>query len=429
MHCLKENLVADNAGPTQSGLGRLSNWREPHRIPTSLYTDPAVYARELERIFYGRHWCYVALEAEVPSPGDFKTTFIGERSVIVTRDPHGEIHVLENRCRHKGIRLVQASFGNVGESRRIVCPYHQWCYKLNGSLTGVPYRRGVQGHGGYPSDFSLKEHGLERLKVSRYQGLVFASFDADVESFTDYLGPAVEPYVRRTFHDAPLRLLGFNRQRIRGNWKLMQENIKDPYHPALLHAFFVTFGLWRPDQKSRMVMDSRGRHACMISTRNQGGANAEVTAGVTSFKQGLKLADPSILDVVNEDWWGDHTVVMQTIFPSVIIQQQVNSLSTRQIIPVGPDSFDFVWTHFGFAGDDERMTARRLLQANLFGPAGFVSLEDGEVIEFSQHAHHGYPDRESLAELGGRETEPAEHMVTETLIRSMYKYYQEVMAP
>jgi salicylate 5-hydroxylase large subunit len=178
-----------------------------------------------------------------------------------------------------------------------------------------------------------------------------------------------------------------------------------------------------------MVMDSRGRHACMISTRNQGGANAEVTAGVTSFKQGLKLADPSILDVVNEDWWGDHTVVMQTIFPSVIIQQQVNSLSTRQIIPVGPDSFDFVWTHFGFAGDDERMTARRLLQANLFGPAGFVSLEDGEVIEFSQHAHHGYPDRESLAELGGRETEPAEHMVTETLIRSMYKYYQEVMAP
>jgi len=402
-------------------------WAATHRIPVSLYTDAGVYQRELDKVFYGPHWSYVGLEVEIPNVGDFKTTFIGERGVIVTRDSSGEIHVLENRCQHKGIRLVQAPFGNVGGAKRIVCPYHQWCYKLNGALIGVPYRSGVQGQGGYPAEFSLKEHGLGRLRVARYHGIVFASFDPEVESFEEYLGPVVEPYLRRTFHGSALKLLGYNRQRIRGNWKLMQENIKDPYHPGLLHAFFITFGLWRADQKSRMVTDAHGRHACMISARNLGGKNVEVTSGVTSFKDDLKLEDPRIIDVVHEAWWGDHTVVMQTIFPSVIIQQQVNSLSTRQIIPAGPDEFDFVWTHFGYEDDSEEMTARRLHQANLFGPAGYVSLEDGEVIEFSQQAHRAYAQGESLAELGGHGTEPTEHMVTETLIRSMYRYYREVM--
>ena len=80
------------------------------------------------------------------------------------------------------------------------------------------------------------------------------------------------------FNGRALRILGYRRQRIPGNWKLMQENIKDPYHPGLLHTWFVTFGLWRADQKSRMVMDEQGRHAVMISRRNEGGGGA-VTQG------------------------------------------------------------------------------------------------------------------------------------------------------
>ncbi len=420
---------AKQSGNESAATRLLSSWMTPHRIPAAIYTDPEIYALELERFFYGHHWSYVGLEVELPNSGDFKTTFIGERSVIVVRAPDGEIHVLENRCRHKGIRLVQAPFGSVGDTRRFICPYHRWCYKLDGKLVGVPYRNGVQGQGGYPADFSLKDLGLVRLQVACYNGAVFASFDADVEPFKDYLGPTIEPFMRRTFNGEPLRVLGYNRQRIRGNWKLMQENIKDPYHPGLLHAFFITFGLWRADQKSRMVMDQHGRHACMISARNLGGQNEEVTGGVNSFQEDLKLSDPSVIDVQHEPWWGEHTVVMQTIFPSVIIQQQVNSLSTRQIIPVSVDCFDFVWTHFGYKSDDDAMTRRRLNQANLFGPAGYVSLEDGEVIEFSQQSHATYSGGECLAELGGRDCEPTEHMVTETLIRSMYQYYQSVMRP
>ncbi|MEO7548913.1 MAG: aromatic ring-hydroxylating dioxygenase subunit alpha, partial [Ramlibacter sp.] len=414
-----------------------------------------LYQQELENIFYGAHWSYAGLEAEIPNTGDFKLSHIGERQVILVRDrvapkdrasDHG-IRVVENRCAHRGVRFCQQLQGN---ARSFVCPYHQWTYKLNGELAGLPFKDGVKDgecvNGGMPPGFDLKDHGLTRLRVAVLHGMVFASFSDMVEPLEDYLGPLVMPWLDRIFKGRQLTLLGFNRQRIPGNWKLMMENIKDPYHPGLLHTWFVTFGLWRADQKSRMVMDAQGRHAVMISRRNEAGANAtaagvgqDVTVGVTSFKAGMALHDDRLLDVVPEPWWTvddpSHpgtpitpTVTMITLFPSLIIQQQVNSLSTRHIVPRGEGEFDFVWTHFGFSDDTPEMTRRRLRQANLFGPAGFVSADDGEVIEFSQAGfRQGGEGGSTLCELGGTGTEATEHMVTETLIRSMYAYWRKVM--
>ena len=152
----------------------------------------------------------------------------------------------------------------------------------------------------------------------------------------------------------------------------MQENIKTR-HPGLLHVSSSPLASGAPTRRASCALTRGVVTRQMISTRNAGGENAEVTKGVTSFKESLKLEDPRLMDVVQEDWWQGPTAVMQTIFPSVIIQQQVNSLSTRQIIPQGPDAFDFVWTHFGFADDAPEMTERRLKQANLFGFTGPVS--------------------------------------------------------
>jgi salicylate 5-hydroxylase large subunit len=393
------------------------------RVPSKVYTDPDIYSRELDRIFYGRHWNYVGLETEVPDAGSFKRTAIGERSVIMIRNRQGEINVLENRCAHRAMRFCQEKFGKV---KTLVCPYHQWNYNYDGKLLGVPFQRGVRGNGGMPENFRLEDHGLPTLKVARRGGLVFASFDNDVEPLEDYIGPAVLAYFDRTFNGRKLVVQGYSRQRIPGNWKLMMENIKDPYHPGLLHTWFVTFGLWRADNQSQLVMDERGRHACMISTRSEV-VDPEVTKGVTSFRRNMKLNDPSLLDIVQEEWWNGPTVCMTTVFPSVILQQQVNSLSTRQIIPVGPDKFDFVWTHFGFENDSDEMTERRMHQANLFGPGGLVSADDGEVIEFSQQGFEQDQDFTTMCELGGTEIGNADHMVTETLIRGMYRYWREVM--
>lgn len=397
------------------------------RIPYWTYTDEETYRRELDRFFYSNHWCYAGLEAEIPNPGDFKRTVVGERSVIVTRTQDGDIAVVENVCAHRGVRFCREKFGN---RKDFTCPYHQWNYDLKGNLVGVPFRRGVKAdgkvNGGMPADFDPTQHGLTKLNVARRNGVIFASFDHDLPSLEAYLGPTILAYFDRVFDGRKLRILGYNRQRIPGNWKLMQENIKDPYHPGLLHTWFVTFGLWRADNKSELKMDEQFRHAAMISTRGSGG-KGEVTSGVTSFKDRMTLNDDRFLDVVHEPWWGEPTAVMMTVFPSVIIQQQVNSVSTRHIQPNGKGSFDFVWTHFGFEDDCDDMTRRRLRQANLFGPAGFVSADDGEVIEFSQEGFEQKPSHRTIAELGGREVGNTDHMVTETLIRGMYDYWRRVM--
>jgi len=398
------------------------------RIPFWAYTDESLYKKELERFFYSGHWNYVGLEAEVPNPGDFKRTAIGERSVIMTRAENGAIHVIENVCAHRGVQFMRERSGN---RKELVCPYHQWSYTLAGDLQGVPFRRGVkQGgrvNGGMPADFQTSDHNLNKLKVATRGGVVFASFDHDVPSFEEFLGPVILGYFDRLFNGRKLKLLGYNRQRIPGNWKLMQENIKDPYHPGLLHTWFVTYGLWRADNKSELKMDEQFRHAAMISTRGSERVKSEVTAGVTSFKESMEINDKRLLDIVHEPWWGEPTAVMMTIFPSLIIQQQVNSVSTRHIQPNGHGSFDFVWTHFAFEDDTPEMIQRRLLQANLFGPAGFVSADDGEVVEFSQRGFEQKPYHRALAELGGRGVENTDHMVTETLIRGMYDYWRRVM--
>ena len=449
--------------PTHSSL-ESSRWQEPgsSRVPFWAYTDAQLYQQELNRIFYGAHWCYVGLEVEIPNTGDYKLSHVGERQVLMVRDrvapkdrsTDSGIRVVENRCAHRGVRFCQTQHGN---ARSFVCPYHQWTYKLNGDLAGLPFKDGVKDgdavNGGMPEGFAIQDHGLTKLRVAVLHGLVFATFSEATEALEDYLGPNVMPWMNRIFkaEDGSARkltLLGYNRQRIPGNWKLMMENIKDPYHPGLLHTWFVTFGLWRADQKSRMVMDQQGRHAVMISRRNEAGqaagkgagAATDVTAGVTSFKANMTLHDDRLLDVVAEPWWTiddpsipgqaiTPTVTMITLFPSLIIQQQVNSLSTRHIVPRGEGEFDFVWTHFGFADDNPEMTQRRLRQANLFGPAGFVSADDGEVIEFSQGGFRQWGEGGStLCELGGTGTEATEHMVTETLIRSMYAYWKKVMS-
>jgi salicylate 5-hydroxylase large subunit len=343
------------------------------------------------------------------------------------RDAEGWINVVENLCAHRGMAFCRERHGN---RQSLICPYHQWTYSLQGDLQAVPFRRGVRQDGrvvgGMPEDFKMAEHGLTKLKVATRGGVVFASFDHGVESLEDFIGPAVLSWFDRLFDGRKLAILGYNRQRIPGNWKLMLENIKDPYHPGLLHSWFVTFGLWRADNRSQLVMDAHHRHAAMISTRGAQGKAAQVTQ-VSSFKDGLQLNDARFLDIVPEPWWNGPTAVMTTLFPSVILQQQVNSVSTRHIQPDGHGAFNFVWTHFGFEDDSAEMTQRRLRQANLFGPAGFVSADDGEVIELSQQAFESRPAHRMLVELGGREVADADHMVTETLIRGMYRYWREVM--
>jgi salicylate 5-hydroxylase large subunit len=306
------------------------------RIPFWVYTDPTIYQRELARFFYRAHWCYVGLTAEIPQPGDFKRSRIGERSVIMARIRTGEISVVENVCAHRGVQFCRKTHGN---ARGFICPYHQGSYTLEGDLMGVPFRLGFKQNGkvngGMPTDFRTADHGLTKLKVAVRGGVVFASFDHAVEPLEEYLGPDMLYYFDRVFNGRQLVILGYNKQRIPGNWKLMQENIKDPYHPGLLHTWFVNYRLSRADNECALKMDARHRHAAMVTTRGIGPGDATATAGVSSFKENMEIHDKRLLDIVPEPWWNGPTGVMLTLFPSVVIQQQVNSVSTRCIQPNG----------------------------------------------------------------------------------------------
>jgi salicylate 5-hydroxylase large subunit len=99
------------------------------RVPFWAYTDPEIYRRELVRFFYTGHWCYVGLEAEIPNPGDFKRTSIGERSVILVRDRDGAVNVVENVCAHRGMQFCGPL--TTGPIHRL-SPW--WCYSLKGDL-------------------------------------------------------------------------------------------------------------------------------------------------------------------------------------------------------------------------------------------------------------------------------------------------------
>ena len=135
MSMLREALPI--AGPSRDGS----------RVPFEVFTRADVFAREQEAIFRGPVWNYVALEAEIPEPCDFKTTFVGDTPIIVSRAEDGSLHALVNRCAHRGATVQRQACGNARQHR---CVYHQWAYNARGELVGVPYRRGVPGWAAMP---------------------------------------------------------------------------------------------------------------------------------------------------------------------------------------------------------------------------------------------------------------------------------------
>jgi anthranilate 1,2-dioxygenase large subunit len=392
-------------------------------IPDWVYTSEEIYARELELIFEGPTWNFVGLEAEIPNSGDFRRTHVGTRPVIIVRDAEGAVRVVENRCAHRGAQLCRPMGGNTNE---FTCPYHQWMYDLSGNLIGVPFRRGLDGEGGVPDDFRNEDHGLRKLQVATRNGVVFASYSDAVEPLVDYLGAEMIEVFDQTFDGRELKILGYYRNTIPSNWKSYHENLKDPYHATLLHAYLVTFGLFRAGQKLAMIVDETGRHGALAATRGDEPEIDAETKKLKAFREDMVLQDGRIMDFVDE-FKGSWTVTMQTIWPNFIVQRELNTLGTRQIVPKGPHAFDLHWTMFGFADDDDEMTRHRLRQGNLMGPAGFLGAEDGEALGFVQEGvRHSLPSQAFIG-LGGTEEGASTTPISESALRSMYRYYSEVM--
>ena len=215
--------------PEQLNLDELV---QEHRVHRKIYTEPEIFALEMERIFE-RGWVFLGHESEVAQVGDYKTVRFGSQPAIMTRDEDGAIHVIMNRCMHRGATICQQERGNANYFR---CWYHGWTYSSRGELIGLPYP------GGYGSHFDRGKFALiKAARVATYRGLVFASLTPEVEELPDYLGAAkyyLDLFMDLSPEGAVEARAGTHKYGYDGNWKFQMENGVDGYHANFVHQSF-----------------------------------------------------------------------------------------------------------------------------------------------------------------------------------------------
>lgn len=391
------------------------------RIPYEVYARDDVYAQERERIFEGPVWNFLCLEIELPYPGDYRATFVGDVPVIVARHRDGAIHAFENRCLHRGATLCLKP----GNGNEISCVYHNWTYDLTGKLTGVAFQRGVNGKGGMPADFSIAGRHLRVLRVAIFAGLVFGTFSDDTPDIETYLGPEISARIRRVMAK-PIKFMGGVSQYLHSNWKIYADNLRDSYHASLLHMFFTTFKLNRLSMQGGIIVSENGGNHVSYS-KMATDTNVDYDAATLRAKQeDFGLADKTMLN--SRDEFGDGiTLQILTVFPGFIMHQIQNSLAVRQILPKGVDETELNWTYFGFEDDDDAMRDLRLRQTNLVGPGGYISMEDGAVVNFVQRSLPGGMGDASIVEMGGAGTASQDTRVTESAVRGFWRAYRDRM--
>jgi anthranilate 1,2-dioxygenase large subunit/terephthalate 1,2-dioxygenase oxygenase component alpha subunit len=392
------------------------------RVPYWLYSDHHIYEQEQARIFQGPVWSFLCLEAELPSPNSYRRASLGAMPVVVTRDKDGALHGFENRCAHRGSLLV---LNESGAASDIVCVYHNWSYDLCGNLTGVAFRRGLGGKGGMPAECRPENHAPRKLRLATLAGLVFGTLSTETPALETYLGPEIVTRIRRVMR-APVKLLGDYSQTLPSNWKLYMENVKDSYHASLLHTFFTTFRLNRLSQQGAIVVSESGGHHVSYSLAADSGGREYEQAGMRAAQEDFGLEAPELLEAVDELGDGIGLQIL-SVFPNFVLQQTRNSLAVRRLIPQGLDKSELAWTCFGFTDDDAAMTERRLRQANLIGPAGYISMEDGAAPGFVQRAVATAPELVSVVEMGGASTASEDNRVTEAAVRGFWKAYRGLM--
>jgi nitrite reductase/ring-hydroxylating ferredoxin subunit len=149
-------------------------------VSREIFVSEEIYRQELEQVF-ARAWLFVGHESQIPRPGDFLASSMGEESVILCRDRGGRVHVFLNSCRHRGMKVCRYDEGNTAE---FLCPYHGWSYATDGALVGVPFQKNAYGERLDKSKWGL----VEVAQACSYKGAVWATWDRAAPSFLDYLG-------------------------------------------------------------------------------------------------------------------------------------------------------------------------------------------------------------------------------------------------
>ncbi len=391
------------------------------RVPYWVYSDREIYDEEQARIFQGPTWSFLCLEAELPGPGSYRRSSLGAMPVVVTRDRDGKLQRLR-----EPLRASRLAAGAQRERRG--ARHHLRLSQLElRSLPAIsPASRSARGSAARAAcrrNAGPSSTGRASCGSRRSAAWSSARSSADAPALEHYLGPEIVARIRRVMR-APVKLLGGYSQTLPSNWKLYMENVKDSYHASLLHTFFTTFRLNRLSQQGGMVVSPCGGHhvsysLCRRHRRQRIRAGRHARGAGRFWARGAARC------------WRRSTSSATAsgcrssrCFPSFVLQQTRNSLAVRRLVPQGLDRSELVWTCFGFTDDDDAMTERRLRQANLIGPAGYISMEDGAAPGFVQRAVATASDLLSVVEMGGASVASADNRVTEAAVRGFWKAYR-----
>ncbi|WP_370289720.1 Rieske 2Fe-2S domain-containing protein [Nocardioides sp.] len=368
--------------PTPSDLGGQSRYDrliQPARVHGSLYTDPSIYAEELRRIWHTT-WVFVGHESEVPQPNDYVRKQLADQDVVMTRDKDGEVHLLINRCAHRGLQVCDDTAGNSSSFR---CPYHGWTYRNTGELLGYPYNKGYGGK-------NKLELGMGKVaRVDSYQGFVFGSLAEEGPSLDEHLGAAKKEIDRLVGLSPEGRVsldAGWLRHRTKANWKFLAENETDGYHPQFVHGsiFGVTgspIGALYSDSSTAV-------------TRNLGGGHSEndLRPEFRGFAEPMRWFGttpervPGYVAAMQEAYGEDAERRMiegaphVMIFPNLFIAE----IQVFNIQPVGVG--ECVQYATAVQLDGGRELNQRMVSQSIgsVGPAGMLLADDTEMYERNQ---------------------------------------------
>ncbi len=317
-----------------------------YSLDAPFYTSREFYELDLAAVF-GRHWLFCATEAEIPEPGDYTTVDIGPYSVIILRDDDENVRALHNVCRHRGSRILDSPCGSVGN---LVCPYHQWTYRTDGSLIFAEAQ---------PSSFDKTKFGLKPVHVRTLAGLIFVCLADQVPTDFEEVAAAIEPYLSpyglasaKVAHQVDLVE--------EGNWKLVMENNRecqhcDAAHPELITAYFPLFGYSEDDITPRLRPVFERYRAAAASLESACAANAfprderrELDDRVTgfqvshlpldgdgaSFGPGGRQVCKKLMGTISTAQFGDLSMHMQ---PNSWFHLLGDHAVVFRALPLGPD--------------------------------------------------------------------------------------------